>query len=130
MHVPFSIEEYLVLLRPGAHKELFVPSKSLFPQSCVSSVIKSQWPPNSNSQGILSPLGRSPDWEICCAHQDPGERSRNPTRDWPRLACERPWVSSGGVGWCWPAAGSGALSVAMPAWNLWRRLPLSSLPPP
>ena len=25
------------LLGPGAHKFLFVPSKSLFPQSCVSS---------------------------------------------------------------------------------------------
>ena len=25
------------LLGPGAHKVLFVPSKSLFPQSCVSS---------------------------------------------------------------------------------------------
>ena len=29
------------LLGPGVHKVLFVPSKSLFPQSCVSSVIKS-----------------------------------------------------------------------------------------
>ena len=28
------------LLGPGAHKVLFVPSKSLFPQSCVSSIIK------------------------------------------------------------------------------------------
>ena len=26
-----------MLLSPGAHKVLFVPSKSLFPQSCVSS---------------------------------------------------------------------------------------------
>ena len=31
-HCPF-------LLGPGAHKVLFVPSKSLFPQSCVSSGI-------------------------------------------------------------------------------------------
>ena len=30
------------LLGSGAYKILFVPSKSLFPQSCVSSVIKSQ----------------------------------------------------------------------------------------
>ena len=29
------------LLGPGAHKVLFVPSKSVFPQSCGSSVIKS-----------------------------------------------------------------------------------------
>ena len=28
---------YSFLLGPGAHKVLFVPSKSLFPQSCVSS---------------------------------------------------------------------------------------------
>ena len=32
------------LLGPGAHKILFVPSQSLFPQSCVSSVIKSYQP--------------------------------------------------------------------------------------
>ena len=29
--------DYSILLGPGAHKVLFVPSKSLFPQSCVSS---------------------------------------------------------------------------------------------
>ena len=37
------------LLGPGAHKVLFMLSKSLFPQSRVSSVIKSHWPPKSNS---------------------------------------------------------------------------------
>ena len=30
-------------LAPGVHKVLFVSSKSLFPQSCRSSVIKSNW---------------------------------------------------------------------------------------
>ena len=33
-----------------------------------------------------------------CAHQDPGEMSSDPTRDWPRLAQECPaeaWVSGG-----------------------------------
>ena len=54
------------LLGPGAHKVLFVPSKSLFPQSHVSSVIKSHWPPKSNSLGVLSPFARCPGWEICC----------------------------------------------------------------
>ena len=48
------------LLGPGEHKVLFVPSKSLFPQSCVSSVIKSHWPPKSNSLEVLSPFARSP----------------------------------------------------------------------
>ena len=38
------------------HKVLFVPSKSLFPQSCVSSVIKSHWPTGSNSWGFSVPL--------------------------------------------------------------------------
>ena len=54
------------LLGPGAHKVLFVPSKSLFLQSCVSSVIKSHWLLKSNSLGVLNPLPRSPAWEICC----------------------------------------------------------------
>jgi len=54
------------LLDPGVHKVLFVPCKSLFPQSCVSSVIKSHWPPKSNSLVVLNPFARSPGWEICC----------------------------------------------------------------
>ena len=32
-----------LLLSPGPHNFLFVPSQSLFPQSCRSSVIKSNW---------------------------------------------------------------------------------------
>ena len=54
------------LMAPGAHEVLFVPSKSLFPQSCGSSVIKSHWPPKSNSLGVLRPFAGSPGWEICC----------------------------------------------------------------
>ena len=57
---------YSFLLGPGAHKVLFVPSKSLFPESCVSSVIKSHCPPKSKSLGVLSPFARFPGWEICC----------------------------------------------------------------
>ena len=53
-------------LGPGLHKVLFVPSKSLLPQSCVSSVIKSHWPSKSNSLMVLSPATRSLGWEICC----------------------------------------------------------------
>ena len=47
----------------GVHKVLFVRSKSLFPQSCASSVIKSHWPPKSNSLRVLSPFARSLGWE-------------------------------------------------------------------
>ena len=54
------------ILGPGVHKVLFVPLKSLFPQSCGSSVIKSYWPSESNSLDILNPFARSPCWEICC----------------------------------------------------------------
>ena len=39
-------------------------------------------------------------------------------RDWPRLAHECPGVSGKGVGRWWPAAGSGALSVAVHEWDL------------
>ena len=35
------------------------PPKSLFPQSHVSCVIKSYWPPKSNSLGVFSPFARS-----------------------------------------------------------------------
>ena len=35
-------------------------------ESCGSSVIKSHWPPKSNSLGVLSPFARSLGWEICC----------------------------------------------------------------
>ena len=45
-----------------------------------------------------------------CVHQDPGERSSDPTRDSPRLARECPGISGGGMGQRWPAARSGALS--------------------
>ena len=53
-----------------------------------------------------------------CVHQDPGERSSDPTEDWPRLACECPGVSGGGMGRWWPAAGLGALSAAVPSQDL------------
>ena len=51
------------LLGLGVHKVLFVPSKSLSPPSCGSSVIKSHWP--SHFVGVLSPSARLPAWEIC-----------------------------------------------------------------
>ena len=44
------------LLGSGVHKVLFVPSKSLLPQSCVSSVIKSLWPQSQILWGFSVPL--------------------------------------------------------------------------
>ena len=70
-HWQASLAELLVgtlFLSPGSRcaQVLFVPSKSLLPQSYVSSVIKSHCPPISNSMGVLCPFVRSPGWEICC----------------------------------------------------------------
>ena len=55
-------------------------------------------------------------------HEDPGERSSDPTRDRPRLAHECPAVSGRGVGQQWPAAGLGALSVAVHSWDLLKEI--------
>ena len=52
------------------------------------------------------------------AHQDPGERSRDPTRDWLRLAQECPEVSGRGVGQWWPATGLRAWNAAVHAQDL------------
>jgi len=56
-----------LFLSPGSlyAQVLCVPSKSLFTQSCESFVIKSHWPPKSNSLGVLNLFARSPGWEIC-----------------------------------------------------------------
>ena len=43
-------------LGPSAQKVFFVPSKSLYSQSCGSSAIKSHWPSKSNFLGVLSPF--------------------------------------------------------------------------
>ena len=48
-------------------------------------------------------------------HKDPGGRNSDPHR---RLACVCPGVSGKGLDWWWPAAGLGALSVAVHAWDL------------
>ena len=44
-----------------------------------------------------------------CVQQDSGERSCDPTRHWPRLACECLGMYSRWMGQQWPAAGLGAL---------------------
>ena len=71
-HSQASLDQSFVgslLLSPGSWcaKFWFVPSKSLLPQSCGSSVIKSHWPPKSNSLGVLSPAP----WEFSVPLLDP-----------------------------------------------------------
>ena len=48
----------------------------------------------------------------------PRRKEQWPHKDWSRLACECPWVSSGSMGQWWPAAGLGALIVAVQAWDI------------
>ena len=52
----------------------------------------------------------------------PGERSSDPTRDWPRFACEYPGVSGRGVGWQQPPTDLGALSVSVCAQDLFKKI--------
>ena len=52
----------------------------------------------------------------------PGERSSDPTRDWLRPACECPGVSGRSVSQWWPAAGLGARTVVVHAWDLLREV--------
>ena len=84
-------------------------------------------------EGAINPTIGLPEltqpWEIDSGraqqnpvHQDPGERSSDPRRDCPGLACGCPGVSGGGVGGWWPAAGLGALSAAVHAWHLLREV--------
>ena len=69
-HSQASLDQFL---SPGSWcaQVLFVSSKSLFPQSCGSSIIKSHWPPKSNSLGVLSPFARTPGW----THNSVGPRT-------------------------------------------------------
>ena len=56
------------LLSPGSWcTQCFVCAlQESAPQSCVSSIIKSHWPPKSDFLGFLSLFARSSGWEICC----------------------------------------------------------------
>ena len=62
-----SVSCEMLLLSPGSwHTQGFICAlqESVFP-ILGSSVIKSHWPPKSNSLGVLSPFAGS-HWEICC----------------------------------------------------------------
>ena len=72
------------------------------------------------------------DWEIDSrraqqnlVHQDPGEKSSDPTGDCPGLACGCLGVSGGGVGLWWSAAWLGAVSVAEHAWDLLKEVTMT-----
>ena len=66
------------LLSPGSWcTQCFVCAlQESAPQSCVSSIIKSHWPPKSDFLGFLSLFARSSGWEICCGPQNLCKRAR------------------------------------------------------
>ena len=55
----------------------------------------------------------------------PGKKGQWPHKRLTRLASDCPGVPGRGVGQQWPAAGLGALSVAVHAWDLLKEVPLS-----
>ena len=91
---------------------------------CISEVVDIS-PDNLDSSLCLIQPSISPG--VSCAQKDPGERSSESPRDWPRLACECPGGSGRSVGREWPAAGSGALSVAVLAWDLLKEVTTISI---
>ena len=82
---------------------------------CISEVVEVS-PDNLDSS--LCSIQPNISHGVSCVHQDPGERSSDPTRDWPRLACECPGESGRSMGWGKPAAGSWALIAAVHAWGI------------
>ena len=62
-------------------------------------------------------------------HQEPGERSYVPTRDWARLGCECPGSCSRGVSRQWPAVGSGALNTIVSAYVLLKEVAIMVITP-
>ena len=91
--------------------------------------------PFFSAQLSLRPNSHIKTKKTLCA-PGPGERSSDPTRDWPRAARECPGVSSRGVGGRWllqgwgHCVGLGALSRAVRAGHLLKEVPLSPSPPP
>ena len=85
----------------------------------------------TQSHQNLHRSGETDSWRAkteSCVHQDPGERSSDPTRDWPRLPVSvqesvvEAWVSGGLLlGW-------GYWVQQCLHGTFWSRLPLSSLP--
>ena len=72
-------------------------------------------------QSLRSQRVEKSDWNYICIYK----LIWGETRDWPRLACECPGVSSGGVAWWWPSAGLGVLSIAVCAWDLLKEVTIT-----
>ena len=108
------------LLSPGVHKVLFVPSKSLFPQSCVSLV--ALWWVNDN---LLQKSFYHT--QVCCTQSPCPCRSPLLTSsgDTQTLFCLSLWGVSGS--WC----AQGLLEPSERLWRVWGLIlnPILPLPP-
>ena len=104
----------------SCYVKLFRLLKCLWKDECFFKLIYALKKNTKNHQN-LHRTRETDSWRaqtIPCAHQDPRERSSDPTRYWPRHAHECPGVSSGGMGQQWAASGSEPLSAALCPWDL------------
>ena len=70
----------LFLLGPGAHNVLFVPSQSLFPQSCVSSAVAAAVKSHLSCPTLCD--------TIVCSHQAPPSLEFSRQEYWSGLPCK------------------------------------------
>ena len=129
-----GLKQNLVHIRTqGPHRDWARPAFEWLSVSCRGT--GQQWPATGAGALSAADLGvaelqrtwGTDSWRAQtkpCVHQDPGERSSDPMRDWPGLSHGSPAVSGGGVGQRWPAAGLGALSAAVPAWDPLKEVPI------
>ena len=97
--------------KSSTHKNLGFGQRDWESSGNLTLKISGIWLQNFHRTGEAEILGRHK--QKSCAHQDPGARSRKPTRDWARLPCECLGVFGGVMGWQWPATGSGALTAVV-----------------
>ena len=78
----------------------------------------------------LHRTGETDSWRAqtnAAVHQDPEERSSDPTRNRPKHSPECPGGSTRGISQGWHAAGLRALSAAVCAWDLWKEVAIISI---
>ena len=129
------------LLGPGVHTVFSYVLQESVSQSCVSScgsMVRLMVTSSKRAYAIpRSTAPRAPALQLSTADPYLHRRHSNTVlsqslvspRDWPRLACVCPGVSSGDMGQRWPAAGLGDWVQQCLHGTLWRGSPLSSLPP-
>ena len=148
---PHISHRYLVgSKKPCAHQDPEIPQR--LNENCIWVSPAEVWVSNGLLQGQRLWVQQTQVWDISstieppefmqdwgngllkstnksCVHQDPGERSSDSTRDWPRLDSECPGVSQRRRGSAVACCRVRALSAQWVQRTFWRKSSLSSLPP-